>query len=163
MMRERGLMAFIILILLGCAFYGGYLVGNDSSGGQSEKQAPTVQSQWIKEGKPPIPAVSVDGVPMKVKLSSYSWCEPTGSDTASCQSVDASIAQMEPVVAKGGSLINIEAPERIKELTLINMSKGFTGDSYYVPKAKGIYQYSIHCERFLDQGQAEYYFAVEVE
>ncbi|SEO33962.1 hypothetical protein SAMN05518847_107137 [Paenibacillus sp. OV219] len=162
-MRERGLMAFIILIMLGCAFYGGYIVGNYGIEEQTEKQAQTVQAQWIKEGEPPMPAVSVEGVPMKVKLGGYTWCKPAGADTASCQSVDASIAQMEPVVAKGGSQIQIEAPERIKELTLINMSKGFEGDSYYVPKAKGIYEYSIHCEWFLDQGSAEYYFEIKVE
>ncbi|REE86518.1 hypothetical protein A8990_110128 [Paenibacillus taihuensis] len=161
-MRERGLMAFIILIMLGCAFYGGYLVGNRSDERLTENQARTVESQWVNEDTPPVPNVSVDGVQMKVKLSGYTWC-PAGDDTSSCQSVDASIAQMEPVVVKGGAQIEIKAPERIKELTLKNMSAGFTGDSYYVPKVKGIYQYSIHCEWFLDQGQAEYYFAVEVK
>lgn len=162
-MLERGLKAFILLIMLGCAFYGGYIVGHHNYENQLAIQARTVESQWVNEDTPPVPVVSVDGAPMKVKLGSYTWCKQAGSGTASCHSVDASIAQMEPVMVKGGSEIKIEAPERVKELTLTNMSEGFTGDSYFVPKAKGIYQYSIHCEWFLDQGQGEYYFAVEVQ
>ncbi|RAP74668.1 hypothetical protein [Paenibacillus montanisoli] len=156
-------MALIGIIALACAFYAGYLAGGgrESAG---EQERPTIYSQWIKAEKPPIPKVAIDGKDMVVKRGSYTWCQPGSGETNTCTSVDAAaIPEPEPVSVKGGSLIQPTAPERIKELTLINTSKGFSGDAYYVPTAKGVYTYRIYCEWFLDQGQADFFFTVKVE
>jgi len=48
--------------------------------------------------------------------------------------------------------------------SLMNITKGHEGsDSYTVPAAKGVYTYHINCEWFLDQGQAEYFFSIQVK
>lgn len=60
-------------------------------------------------------------------------------------------------------MIETTAPQGIKEFTLTNTLKDSSGDSYRVPENKGKFLYNIHCEWFLDQGQADYYFLVEVQ
>ncbi|WP_143111703.1 hypothetical protein [Paenibacillus sp. BC26] len=162
MNRTRTSMILIALIALGCAFYEGFLLGSKQNKAAEVIVQEAIASRWIKGDKPPLPKIVIDGEAIPVKLSAYSWCGSSAGDSATCTSVDASIPEVEPVVVKGGALIEQVPPQGIKEFTLTNTNKDFNGDSYNVPTAKGIYLYHIHCEWFLDQGQAKYYFAVEV-
>ncbi|WP_308637469.1 hypothetical protein [Paenibacillus silvisoli] len=157
------LIGLIAVVLLAGAFYAGYLAGGGGRGTAGGQGEPTIYSQWIRAEKPPMPKIAIDGVDIPVKLAGYSWCQPASGKSMSCVSTDAAIPTVEPIPVKGGSEIKTTAPKRIKEFSLMNTSKDFDGDDYFVPTAKGEYQYHIHCEWFLDQGQADYYFAVKVE
>lgn len=76
--------------------------------------------------------------------------------------MDASIPDLKAVLVPAGSTIDTTAPEGIKQFTITNTNQDFNADAYHVPETKGEYLYNIHCEWFLDQGQADYYFLVEV-
>lgn len=159
-MKKRMLLSLIALMVLACTFGLGYIVGNQSRGSEdpsSFNQA--IRSKWVKEEQPPLPAISINGTAIEVARGGYSWCPSPGS----CVSVDASIPELKAAIVPAGSVIDTTAPQGIKEFTLTNTSKDFSGDSYIVPETKGQYLYNIHCEWFLDQGQADYYFLVEVQ
>ncbi|SDX33652.1 hypothetical protein [Paenibacillus sp. CF384] len=162
---RRTTIILIALFALAGAFYGGFFVGSHQNKAGEGAVQEAIASRWVKAEKPPLPKIIIVGEAIPVKLSAYSWCGPSVGDSATCTSVDASIPEIEPVVVKGGSLIEQVPPPRIKEFSLTNTSKaaGGSDDPYYVPAEKGVYLYHIHCEWFLDQGQAEFYFAVEVK
>ncbi|RCX23079.1 hypothetical protein DFP94_101671 [Fontibacillus phaseoli] len=164
-MRKKRLISWIVLAILTCAFtfYAGYVIGSrnhDSEGPSAFHQA--LRSKWVKEEKPPLPTITIQGIPIEVARGGYSWCSPTSSNESRCVSVDASIPELTATVVPAGSEIKTEAPQGIKEFTITNTSNDSNDDPYFVPKTKGKYLYNIHCEWFLDQGQAEYYFLVEV-
>jgi len=156
--------AIALIIAVAAAFAAGYWIGtheNRSTGGADQ----AVMSRWVPGERPPTPKVRVDGKEIAVVLGGFSWCWPAGGDSKGCVTTDAAIpkeADLKPVVVPAGSKIETTAPQGIKEFTLVNM-KDTGEDPYFVPKTPGTYTYSIHCEWFLDQGQADFYFAVKVE
>ncbi|MDQ0196882.1 hypothetical protein [Paenibacillus wynnii] len=68
-------------------------------------------------------------------------------------------------VVAAGSKIESHAPLRVKKFSMINITEGFEGDpySYSAPASKGVYIFRINCEWFLDQGQADYFFSIQVK
>lgn len=170
-MKIKLLFAITLLIAVPLAFGAGYLTGSGSkSGGQVTEQGidnpyESIHSLWVKAEEPPLPGVTVDGADIPVVRSGYSWSVGVGGGRArvvSADSVQPRLNDMSVISVKGGSLIKTRAPERMKEFTLANTALPNI-DSYVVPAFPGIYLYRIHCEWFLDQGTADFYFAVEVK
>ncbi|GGH19180.1 hypothetical protein [Paenibacillus segetis] len=164
-MRKKIWLSLLLAISLVITFYVGYIIGDKSNGLLTPNAAnKAIQSRWVNEKEPPLPQILIEGVNINVYRSSYSWCTPSSgknSDT-SCVAVDASIPEITPTIVPAGSMIETLAPNGIKQFTLSNRTEGFDGDPYIVPTNKGIYLYHIHCEWFLDQGQSDYYFSIEV-
>ncbi|MDB4868048.1 MAG: hypothetical protein JWR03_2381 [Cohnella sp.] len=155
--------SLLMIASLACTFYVGYTFGdknNDSKPQDSANQ--TIHSRWVKEAKPPLPEILIDGVKIEVVRGSYTWCAPSLSKEGSCVSVDGSIPELTATMVPAGLKIDTKAPQGIKEFTITNTNKDFNGDPYFVPKNKGVYLYMIHCDWFLDQGQSDYFFSVEV-
>ncbi|MBE1446719.1 hypothetical protein [Paenibacillus sp. OAS669] len=149
-----------VLIIL--AFAGGYYVRGLTSGQSSGHS-------WVREAEPPMPAIQVNGKQVPVVRGSYSWCSGSFLQ-ATCRSVDmispAEIMEkngIRPVVVPPNSMITTKAPPGIKQFTLSREGAKDNGDPYQTPAEKGIYFYHIHGEWFGDQGNAEFYFAVEVQ
>ncbi|WP_410768189.1 hypothetical protein [Fontibacillus sp. BL9] len=164
-MRKKRLISWIALTVLTCTFTFcvGYIIGgrnHDLEDQSALHQA--LRSKWVKEETPPLPAITIEGNPIEVVRGGYSWCSPPLGSESRCVSVDASIPELTATAVPAGSEIKTEAPQGIKEFTLTNTSKDGNDDPYFVPKTKGKYLYNIHCEWFMDQGQADYYFLVEV-
>ncbi len=160
------IIAAVALILLAGAFLAGYAVrdrqGKAPEGSGDPDAVQAVQTRWVREAKPPAPKVTIGGKPIEVKRGGFSWCTPSEGGQTSCQMTDAAVPKPEPVPVEGGALIETKAPEGIKEFTLTNTTGSGQEDPYVVPMKKGVYLYRIHCEWFLDQGYADFYFAVEV-
>lgn len=153
----------LILASLACAFYVGYTMGDRNNSSKTEDMAnQTINSKWVKSAEPPLPEVSIDGAKINVVRSSYTWCAPSFLDVGSCVSVDGSIPELTATIVPAGSKIDTKAPKGIKEFTISITNIDFNGDPYIVPKDKGIYIYKIHCDWFLDQGQSDYVFSLEV-
>jgi hypothetical protein len=162
-MKKKLLITLLTLAVLVCTFYVGYIIGDQSKDSKDQSTVDqAIHSRWVKEGNPPLPTISIDGVNIEVVRSGYTWCSPLLSNEESWVSVDASIPQLRATIVPAGLMIDTKAPEGIKEFTISNTNKDFNGDPYFVPKTKGKYLYKIHCEWFWDQGQSDYYFSVEV-
>ncbi|MBW4083930.1 hypothetical protein [Paenibacillus sp. S150] len=155
---RRTLLGTMFVFSLAFMFFLGYKAGHNKNVPEiTAEQA--IQSRWVQADQPPSPGITINGTAIDVKRSGYSWCVPAAG---SCISVDAAIPELDPVAVPGGSAINTTAPAGIREFSLVNMNADGK-DAYVVPGAKGVYTYRIHCEWFLEQGQAEFYFSVEVE
>lgn len=164
-MRKKFWMSLLLVISLAITFFVGYIIGDKNNDLSTPGAANiAIQSRWVNEKEPPLPEVSISGVSIDIYRGSYSWCSPSSSKSeSSCVAVDASIPEMTSTQVPAGSQIDTKAPDGIKEFTISNTSEGNGGDPYIVPTKKGVYLYNIHCEWFLDQGESEYYFSIEVE
>lgn len=157
-MRKKSWISLLMLVLLAITFYIGYTVGIKQNSDN------TIQSKWIKDGKPPLPEIDIDGVAIKVVQGSYTWCSSSLGNESSCESVDMSLSEIPSTLVPAGAQINIKAPKRIKEFSLINTNQDLANDDpYFVPMDKGVYLYKIECDWFLDQGHSDYLFSVEVK
>ncbi|GIO15109.1 hypothetical protein J19TS2_46640 [Cohnella xylanilytica] len=163
---RKAIFAAVALILLAGAFLAGYVArdrqGKVPEGFGDPDGVQAIQTRWVREAEPPAPTVTIGGKPIEVKRGAFSWCTPSGAGQTSCRTTDAAVPKPEPLPVAGGALIETKAPEGIKEFTLTNTTGSGQEDPYVVPMEKGVCLYRIHCEWFLDQGYADFYFAVEV-
>ncbi|WP_282937320.1 hypothetical protein [Paenibacillus sp. RC67] len=125
--------------------------------------------QWIRAAEPPLPGIRVNEKQVPVLQGTYSWCSGALFN-ASCKVVDmippAEIIKekgVQPVVVPPNTMITTIAPPGIKSFTLTRNDNKDNSDPYQTPAEKGIYMYSIHCEWFADQGNAQFYFTIEVQ
>lgn len=160
MVPRKMIFSIALLILIPLAFGAGYFIG-------SKKNTPyeSIHTLWVKTEEPPVPGINIDGAEIPLVRSGYSWSAALGGGKGKSVSADSApprINDMTLTTVQRGALIRTRAPQRIKEFTLANTTLSGS-DPYSVPASPGIYLYRIHCEWLLDQGQADYYFAVEVK
>jgi hypothetical protein len=161
--------SLIIILIIAGAYYGGYRADSHSRSipAASEPAIPTLYSQWVVANEPPVPGILINGQNIKIYRGSYTWNQSKGGNEV--QAIFADAAAVPPVmmaaVVPAGSEIETHTPSRIKEFRISNITKEFAGGnySYTVPAAKGIYTYKIYCEWLGDQGQADYYFSIQVK
>lgn len=158
MSKNKVFISFLVLL----AFLFGYVVrGLTSINSFSHK--------WVFSSEPPLPSIKINETDIPVFQGSYSWCSGISLVLQSCKSVDMISPEdilkenkAEPSIVTPNALIETKAPKGIKEFTLTRRNNKDNNDPYRIPSEKGIYYYNIHCDWFADQGNAEFFFAVEV-
>lgn len=167
MKRTFILAGAMIMLCIGC-FAAGYAFGVH----QREPAAATGPTRpWIEQDKPPLPRISINNVSIQVYRGTYSWCHDAGGGSGQCSSVDMAADPAEimnnngviPQVVSPGAAIDTTAPEGIKEFTLTRAEGDPGEDAYMTPTQPGTYTYTIYCDWFADQGDAYFYFFVEVK
>ncbi|TXK85751.1 hypothetical protein [Paenibacillus sp. N3.4] len=158
---KKKLVVPILILLIAVALLGAYKLGLRNG----------KYSDWLSESKPPLPKVMIDGKDIQVFGGSYSWCEkPLLSGLITCVNSDSPSPvdyiksnnyKAETVIS--GSVIEAKAPKGIREFNLKTTAKDFVGDSYIIPKEKGTYIYYLHAVWRADQGNADFFFAVEIK
>ncbi|KGE19094.1 hypothetical protein [Paenibacillus wynnii] len=168
-MKRKIITILSAIILITSAYYTGYQRGSHSNSSEAEPIPVTsLYSKWVVSEKPPLPVILIDGQDIRVYRGTYSWSQLSGNGgSINAVSVDAASAppMMKSTVVAAGSKIENHAPPRVKEFNMSNITEGFEGDlnSYSAPASKGVYTYRIHCEWFLDQGHADYFFSIQVK
>lgn len=121
---------------------------------------------------PPAPDVSINAQPIPIVLGEYEWVSASGRKFKS--DAEEEIKKLVPVTATAGAKVMIDRGEintpvfgrGIHSLRLgLDDGSDIDDSSSFitVPQTPGLYRYRIECEWMMDQGQAVFYFALEVQ
>ncbi len=123
---------------------------------------------------PPLPVIRIAGKAIPVVRGSYTWTRKPEKDVDSVETVSADAVSpeemlkqrlLQPEPVQGHSRIELDTNNQSGissvELTLLP-SDNFVDDPYFVPKQNGIYLYKVTIG-WARQGQAQYFFAVDVK
>jgi hypothetical protein len=132
-------------------------------------------SDWLNVYEPPMPTVIIDGKNVEVFRGSYSWSKkPFLFGSIETITVDALAPKdyiarnnVKPTVVTPGSKIESSFDQTyrmsLREFSLRKYQQQDQSDPYIVPKEKGSYIYEIVTRWRADQGEAIYFFVVEVK
>ncbi|MFM9329498.1 hypothetical protein [Paenibacillus mesotrionivorans] len=123
---------------------------------------------------PPAPDVSINAQPIPVVLGEYEWVSASGRKSKRDAYGEEEIKKLVPVIATAGAKVMIDRGEINNPVFgrgIHSLRFGLADESdieesssfITVPEAPGLYRYRIDCEWMMDQGQAVFYFALEVQ
>jgi len=128
-----------------------------------------IHAAWVKSAEPPKPIITVNGSELETTSTGYSWCQPAGegSEQSVCVTACGALLDVLPTATvAAGSEIAIQEPEGIDTLTLSywegEAGVGASAPSR-APSKPGTYAYLLHAKWQLEQGDANYFFALRVE
>lgn len=128
-----------------------------------------IHAAWVKSAEPPKPSITVNGSELETTSPGYSWCRPSGEDNEESVCVTACGALLDVLptaTVAADSEIVIQEPEGIETLTL-SYWEGEDGVGASAPSRApsepGTYAYILHANWQLNQGSADYFFALRVE
>ncbi|MFM9329499.1 hypothetical protein [Paenibacillus mesotrionivorans] len=178
-MKKRGVRgSFVVLISL-LLLTIGFFIGKLTDGSLKElTQKMDKQQQYfallkevyIDEGWPPTPEVTVNDRLIDLKVGYVSWSNRGGAYTQDAS--DVLTMDLPAVIVPGGATIQIKpgkvnnhgAPiAGIKSLSLRYADGKKEKNIFQVPEQQGLYRYRIDVKWKLDQGNASFYFSLQVE